>query len=218
MAVTANSKRLQLDKNKATIFAVVAVAAVVSVAALVIGRGLWNQTNYLGRVADKKEEAVRVLENNKDAVAELAETYKTFDERNPNLLGGDPAGNGERDGSNGALVLDSLPSKYDFPALTASVEKLLTGYTINNITGTDDNLAQAGATADAPVEMPFSFIVVANYDGVKQLIDTFDRSIRPFKFKSLNLSGNNGSLTTTVNALTYYQPETGLKITEESVK
>ncbi len=220
MQSQAAGKKGKLDKDKAVIFAVVAVAAAITVAALVVAKGVWGQATYLGKVADKKDTALRQLKDNKAALGSLEEAYKKFDEQDPNLLGGRPNGTGEQDGSNSTLILDALPNKYDFPALAASLDKLLQGYRINDITGQDDALTYFGGTAPdgVLVEMPFSFSVNTNYDGFKELIGKFGRSIRPFQLTKIDLSGLNSDLKVVVEAKTFYQPERGLQITEEVVQ
>lgn len=213
-----NSKRGLVNKNQTTTLVLVAVAAAISVTALMISKGLWSQTSYLNKVTDKKEAAVKQLKSNKDAVASLTETYKSFDEKSPNLLGGSPDGTGPRDGSNGTLILDALPSRYDFPALITSLEKLLEGYTIQAITGTDDSMAQSQAAPGQSVEIPFAISVNTNYDGLKRLIDTFDKSIRPFHITSMRLEGVSSRLNVNIQAKTYYQPEKGVEITSKVVQ
>lgn len=213
-----NTKRVQLDKDKTTILAMVALASVLAVACLVIGKGLWSQASYLSRVSDMKEDAVQQLEENKQSVESLTNAFNAFKDSNPNLIGGAKDGTGERDGDNATLALDALPSKYDFPAVTASVEKLLTGYSINNIEGIDDSINQAENTASGSVEIPFSFDALTNYEGFKQLITTLNRSIRPISVVKLELSGTDDALQAKIDAKTYYQPELGLKIETKEVK
>lgn len=212
-----SSKQAAVDKNQATIFAVVAIASVITVGSIMIAKGLWTQSSYLGRVAGKKEAAVKQLESNKVAVSSLTEAYQQLNNQSPNLLGGTPDGLGPKDGSNSTLILDALPNTYDFPALASSLEKLLFGYNIENIGGSDDSIAQQELGAGSPVEIPFSFGVTTSYDGLKQLIDTFDKSIRPFQIVQLDVEGTNSDLKVNVQAKTYYQPDTGMQITTEAV-
>jgi len=211
------SKRVQVDKDKTIIFVIVAIAAVISVGSLMVSKGLWSQANYLDKVSGKKEVAVKQLEDNKKAVDSLKESYDTFRNQNPNLIGGSPDGQGDREGDNAKLILDSLPSRYDFPALTSSLEQLLFGYKINGITGTDDAIIQQENTTEAVVDIPLSIDVATSYEGFKTLIDNLDKSIRPFHILQLELRGSNTTLQTTVSMKTFYQPEKGLEITEEQV-
>lgn len=213
-----SSKKVQIDKNQATIFAVVAVAAIVTVMSLMVAKGLWSQSRYLSKVIDKKEKALTQLETNKEAVSKLTSSYNTFDGQFPNVLGGSKTGVSDRDGSNGTIVLDALPNKYDFPALTSSIEKILTGYQIESIAGTDDSVAQTSNASPNVVEMPFSFEATSNYVGLKDLISRFDKSIRPFSIVKLELTGTESSVKANFSAKTYYQPSTSLKVTEETVQ
>ena len=214
-----NSKRIQVDKDKTTIFIIVSVAAFITVGSLMVARGLLNQTSYLSKVADKKEVAVKQLEDNKIAVVTLEESYKKFKEQDPNLLGGSAVGTSEKDGDNAKLILDSLPSKYDFPALTTSIERLLVGYGINGITGVDDTVAQQQADPSIGItEMPFMVDVTSNYEGIKTLVSSMHKSIRPIQITRLELRGTNDRLQAIINAKTFYQPERGLEITEELVQ
>lgn len=211
-------KKILVDRNKTTIFVFVAVAAVISTASLVISKGVWDQSRYLGRIVAKKEVATKQLEDNKVAVQSLTEAYKTFDTQSPNLIGGSIEGGGSRDGSNGTLILDSLPDSYDFPALVASVERLLQGYNINNIGGVDDYVAQQDAQPGVPQEMPFTFDVTTSYGGLEQLLESLGRSIRPLHILSIDLRGANSELNVSVSAKTYYQPDAGMHITKEIVR
>lgn len=213
-----NAKRAQVDKDKTLIFAIVSVAAFIVVAALMMSKGLWSQANYYGSVADKKEIAVKQLETNLSAVNSLQAAYNSFKNQDPNLIGGSSTGTADRDGDNARLVLDALPSKYDFPALATSLERLLLGYDINGITGNDDSVAQSGAAAGSVIEMPFTVDVNTNYDNFKNLINTFDRSIRPLSISRIDFRGTNGDLQVGISAKTFYQPEKGLEITSEVVQ
>lgn len=212
------AKRAAVDKNQTKIFIIVAVASVVVIATIVTAKGLWSQSSYLSKVTEKKEVAVKQLEANKVAVESLTEAYNRFDEQSPNLLGGSPDGGSTRDGSNSTLILDALPNRYDFPALTASLEKLLTSYTIEGISGNDDLLAQQGMPAGTPVEIPFSFSVNTSYDGFRQLLDTFNKSIRPFNLTKIELIGVNSDLHISAEAKTFYQPDAGVEIKKEIVQ
>lgn len=128
---------------------------------------------------------------------------------------------GERDGDNAKIVLDALPSKYDFPALASSLEKVLSSgdYTINNITGVDDEVnQQTNETDTAPVEIPFQVGASGSYASIQKLVDSLERSIRPFSVTKITFSGDDGELQAQVDAKTFYLPEKTLKITTKEVK
>jgi Tfp pilus assembly protein PilO len=172
----------------------------------------------------KQQTARNTLRDNIKAEESLVAQYKQFVAQSPNLIGGNPKGTGDRDGDNARIILDALPSKYDFPALASSLEKLASanGTPIVNLTGVDDEVNQqelaSKANAPASVEMPFQMAVSGNFDSVQKMIDTFQRSIRPISINTMTVVGKDSQLMLTVNAKTYYQPDAGLRITTEVVK
>ncbi len=217
-----SAKRIQVTKAQATVIATIAGAVFITVFSLVSSKSLWAQRAYQARVIDKKEKARVQLEDNINAVSGLVTSYKNFTSNPTNLLGGNPSGSGEKDGDNARLILDALPSKYDFPALTTSLEKLLVDrkFKIDGITGIDDELAQekAASGSAAPIEMPFQITVTGNNTTVQDLLVTLEKSIRPFQSTKLTLKGGSDKLQMVLDAKTYYQPEKTLNIKLENVQ
>lgn len=223
MALNLSSKRVQIDKANVNIVIAVSVAAFVLVFSLIASKSLLAQRSYQAKVIAKKEVANKQLLDNLKAADSLVSSYKQFVSTPNNVIGGNPVGQGDRDGDNAKIVLDALPSKYDFPALATSLEKILTdqNYKITGITGTDDELNQSAlkqSSTPVTVEIPFSVAVSGNYASMQNLLQVFERSIRPFKIQTLSFSGKDQELNATVTALTYYQPEKTLNIRTEVVK
>ena len=83
-------------------------------------------------------------------------SYTAFTGTPDNVIGGNPNGAGDKDGNNSKIVLDALPSKYDFP-IYYQYKKLLSikGFTPKSISGTDDEVAQSQSKESKPVEIPF---------------------------------------------------------------
>jgi hypothetical protein len=218
-----STKRMQIDKANLTIVVVAAVAAFITVFSLVACKSLLSQRSYQSRVIHKKELAKDQINANVKAVATLQSAYKQFVESPENVIGGSATGAGDRDGDNAKIVLDALPSQYDFPALTSSLEKLITDKNakIVSITGIDDEVNQGKTTDGAlqPVQIPFDISVQATYVGTKDLIDTFERSIRPFNIDTLSLTAaTDGGIVLDLTAKTYYQPAKTLNVKKEVVK
>lgn len=216
-------KRLQITKANSTIMTVIAVASFVVTVSLVGSRALLNQRSYHQRVIAEKEKAVKQLEDNVKAVESLQQSYSSFINRPENILKGNPNGTGERDGHNAKLVLDALPSRYDFPALATSLEKLLTekNYDIEGITGIDDEVNQQQnntSPSPEPVEMPFSIKFSSSYGAVQDMLVTLERSIRPFQIKSIEFSGEDNDLRADIEANTFYQPARNLDITTKEIQ
>lgn len=222
MQLKVSTKRALITKTQSTIVMTTAAAAFVLIFTIFGVRALVGQAMYQNRVIDAKKVAVSTLKDNMQNKDALTAAYKGFVNTQQNKLGGNPRGNGPQDGDNAKITLDALPSKYDFPALATSLDKLLVAQQlqIQSITGTDDEIAQAGV-ADGepkPVPMPFQISVSGTYASMQRLIGTFDRSIRPIKIQTLQLSGGEGSMNMTVTAETYYQPEKTFTLQKETVK
>ncbi len=226
MAHASNSqlsmKRIGVDKTNARIVAATAIAAFLVVFFLVASYSLFSQLTYQNRIIKAKKEAVTQLNKNLTARASLVNSYSSFAASSVNFIGGAASGNGAQDGSNAKLVLDALPSKYDFPALTASLEKMATDQQvgIEGITGIDDEVAQSNQATNSPVPvpMPFEIKVVGDYAAVQRLVDAFDHSIRPIQLQSMKITGDQTSLSLTIDATTFYQPEKTLNIRTKVVK
>lgn len=204
-----STKHVQISKANTVITAAVAIASFVTVAALVSSRSMLQRRSYQAKVITQKEQAKKTLEDNIKAVDTLNVAYQDFVSKPTNIIGGTTAGTGERDGDNAKLVLDALPSSYDFPAMATSIEKVLkdSNFKIINISGTDDELAQASKDSPTPevVEMPFSFTVNGGYDAMHELIASLERSIRPIKIVRLSFSADASGIEMDIDAKTFYQ-------------
>lgn len=214
-------KYLQISKANSTTVAVVAVSAFIVVFSLVASNSLLKQRSYQARVIEKKKTALNQLVANNQAATELVATYQSFVNQSDNIIGGEAKGkNADRDGDNAKIILDALPSKYDFPALTSSLEKLLDdeNFEINSISGTDNEVDQQGQASDVPIEIPFEIDVTGNYGSAQTLMKFFEKSIRPLKVNQLSLEGSDDQLTITISGVTYYQPAKTLEISKEIVK
>lgn len=217
-------KRLAISKANAQMVAVVAAASFIAAFSLVAAGTVWSQIRYQARVTTAKNQANQQLKKNIEAYSTLVSHYKDFDSATTNIIGGNANGTGDKDGKNSRIVLDALPSAYDFPGLTSSLEKILTqqGLKVSGITGTDDQINQQNNTSSPtpqPVNIPFTFSVSnTSYASVEQLVASLQQSIRPIQVDSLDVSGSANNMTVTVNAHTYYQPAKSLSITKKVVK
>jgi hypothetical protein len=218
------NKRLAISKANAQIVAVIGIASFVVVFCLVASKALISQNSYQVKVASEKTKANKQLDANLESFNALKTSYAKFNNANPNVINGNTNGTGDNDGSNAKIILDSLPSAYDYPALTSSLEKILNdrGIKINSITGVDDQAAQSGATAAAaspkPVIMPFTFSVNTNYGAAQELLSTLQKSIRPLVIDKISVSGGSSNMQLTVTGHTYFQPTKTLNITKKVVK
>ena len=119
-----SAKHLQINKANSNMVIIIAVAAFVVVFSLVASRALLEKSSYQRRVIAAKQKASNQLKANVEASKSLQASYKTFVSNPNNIIGGNPSGSGDNDGDNAKITLDALPSQYDFPALTSSLEKI----------------------------------------------------------------------------------------------
>lgn len=219
---TTLTKRVLIDKANRNTVLVTSLAAFVLIFALIAGRAMVSQISYQQRVIDAKKEALATAQQDLQALDSLEASYREFVAADPNVLSGSVSGKGELDGDNARIVLDALPSRYDFPALTTSLEEIITGESMQilGISGTDQEAEQVdqGTPNPAPAPMPFQVQASGSYRTVQDLVSAFQRSIRPFKIQTLEISGGESSMNVSINASTFYQPEKTLSITEEVVK
>ncbi len=223
MADLLTTKRTLIDRANTTVVIVVSMAAFLLVFSAVATKTLVSQAGYQNRVIDAKEQARDQLIADKEAVKKLRKAYDLFISTNPNAIGGDRLGVNKKDGDNAKIVLDALPSSYDFPALATSMESLVAteGVKINSIAGTDDEVAQAAnmtSSKPEPVPMPFELSVSSDYEKVKSVISAFEKSIRPIELLTIDISGDKDGLTMIIGAQTYFQPAKSLNITTKVVQ
>lgn len=219
-----STKRLQIDKARANVVMVIAIASFVAVFSLVSARALLTKRSFQNRVIDQKKITLQTLQANNAAAEQLVTSYKAFNETPDNLIGGNPKGTGDRDGENAKLVLDALPSEYDFPGLTSSIAKIVNGSRLGELdsfTGTDDEVAQSTQTdSTKPVEIPFSVSITTKEGAFGGILTAFNRSIRPMTIDKLSISssGQAGELSLSIDGKTYYQPQKSLSITQKEVR
>ncbi|HSX32239.1 MAG TPA: type 4a pilus biogenesis protein PilO [Candidatus Saccharimonadales bacterium] len=220
---TSFTKRSLIGKANSTMVIATTAAAFVLVFAIVAGRTLASQMSYQNRVITAKKAALTQLKDDLKARDALQKSYSDFISENPNILGGDPDGSGDRDGDNAKLILDALPSKYDFPALATSLEKLINSQSleITGISGTDQEAAEAikeATPTPEAVPMPFQLQVNGSYESIQSFVDITLKSIRPIKISTMELTGDQSTMSVNITAQTYYQPEKSLNIRNEVVK
>ncbi|MBI4034740.1 hypothetical protein HY380_02470 [Candidatus Saccharibacteria bacterium] len=228
MKLAIPTKRLQIDKAQQTILMVVAGAVVVSIFSLVSAKRLLSEASFQRQVVNSKRDAAKQLSQDVAAANQLTSRYATIfanSSESTNVLGGRNTSSSNAlppDGDNPRIVLNALPSVYDFPALISSVSRILSGAGISNpsISGTDQSATTNDAPTFSPQPQPINLSVSGSgsFYNVKKLIRDLERSIRPFDVTNLQLSGSNANMTISLNLTTYYQPAKALTISTETVQ
>lgn len=223
MAGMPSIKRTLIEKSNTTIVVATSVACFLVVFCAVAAFSLFDQFMYQNRVIGADKKALNQLKTDIESTKSLVASYQSFVSTPTNSIGGDPNGTGPQDGNNAKIILDALPSKYDYPALITSLEKILTGQSvqIQSITGTDDAATQAAnqsSSVPMPQPMPFQVVVTGNYDSIQHAVNAFERSIRPFQVQTMELAGDQSQLTLTITAQTYWQPAKNLDIRTQVIR
>lgn len=216
---------MKIDRANATMVGVIATASFLVIFTLVASNQLLSQQGYQSRVIDEKVKANTQLESDLKTAKNLATSYTNFVTSNEysNIIGGDPKGKNEKDGDNARLILDALPSKYDLPALTSTIEKITVGQNslLSEIEATDDEVnqeKQAGSNKPEPVDMFFKIEVLGSYDAMQQIIGQFESSIRPLSIQKLEFEGGDTTMKMKLDGKTFYLPEKTLDIKSKVVK
>lgn len=212
-------KHIQVDKANSSMVLSVALASFIVVFAGFAAHSLLERRSYQAELIRQKETALEQITENETNARALEASYSSFVSGSENIIGGnadpDLDNIGPRDGDNARLVLDALPSKYDFPALVTSIEAILRAQNVDiaGISGTDDELNYADVddrpapSETAPVDIPFSIEFNGDYADIQRLIDALERSIRPLHVEFIAMQGNEDQLRVEVQARTYFQPE-----------
>lgn len=195
-----------MDKAQTVIVATAAITAVVVSFCLVFSKSLWDLRSYKSRVISAKEEARDTLRGNIETAEQLKVNYIALE---------------SEQFANPDTIFDALPSKYDFPALASSIEKIAEqgGYSISNITGEDQALTAVQVAAETePVEMAISVTITGTYESIQSFVADLERSIRPFSLNILELRGTDEEMEATLELVTYYQPIEDLEVTTTTVR
>lgn len=199
------TKRQLIKKSNTTVVISMAVAAFVVSFSLVTVNFLWGLSQHNRRVIAEKNKADTVLKQNVENITAIKASFNVLE-----------AGDVKSD-----TILDALPSKYDFPALATSMEQLVqrSGLTLDAFTGDDlEEAAIQSETDPTPIEIEFALSVSGSYSDIQKLVENLERTIRPMKITSLELKGNDSSMTATIRIVTYYQPATSLDVKTRTIE
>lgn len=229
MAKTKKTKGLHLDlKNQDTrTLGTVAAAVFISIFCLTATKVLISNGSYKRQVISARHQAIDQVKQNISSAQSLINQFSVFEGDNPkNIIGGKNTTDTDAippDGNNSRIVLDALPSSYDFPALITSMAKILHDSQLTNplIGGSDtsatDTAANPAPTQAQPVPIPLTVSGQGQYKNVQNLIRDLERSIRPFDITNLSLVGSASNFTFTATMNTYYQPPKTLTITTKEI-
>lgn len=210
-----STKHMQIKKASSQTFAAVAVASVIASMSLVLINILWGTAQYNIKVQDEQEKVRDVLIANLEVVPDLESSFRNL-EIGSDLLEKQPAGK-----SNSEVILDALPSRYDFIELAASIDNLAKEASVNldSFRGTDlgSDTIQSSPNP-TPQSIAFSMEVEGSYAAMSKFLRGIETSIRPIKVNSLSISGTDDKLKASISAETSYQPAFDLDVQTKVVQ
>ncbi|HUD07070.1 MAG TPA: hypothetical protein VMR34_04235 [Candidatus Saccharimonadales bacterium] len=223
-----NGKRGKIDQANSFMVIIIAVSSFLVVFSLTSAKALISQYAYQERVISAQQRTITQIKTDLNAVSSLVTSYEAFANTSTNIIGGNPSGTGPRDGNNAKIVLDALPTEYDFPAMVTEIQSLISnlGVTVGGISATNQSSTTAAGSlatptagsSTAPVDLPFSLSLEGTYGGIQNVINALQECIRPMQIISMSLSGSDTNMTASISAQTYYQPASGLKVSQETIK
>lgn len=205
-------KHIAVDKANTQVIVAVSVAVASIVFALFASLSLFEKIKYQNKVISARNKASAQLTKNVESTQTLVNSYVVFDSSTGSVIG--------TSDKNSKIVLDALPSKYDFPALATSLESIVrgAGLAVSSIAGHDEEATAVQSSVEPTiVAIPFDVAATGNYESVQRFIKDLERSIRPMKIKTVQISGAQNSLTVLVSAETYYMPARELGVVEKLV-
>lgn len=221
-----STKHLQIDKIQSKTVTVAAVAVFVTIFCLLSSKALLGQAAYQRRVLHARRLTINQINKNISSANTLVNQYTVFEKANAeNAIGGKNTTDvnaSPPNGDNARVVLDALPSKYDYPALLSSVSFILNSHGVVNqgITGNDTSatLTNDSAANPQPVNIPLQITGASSYANIQGLIKDLERSIRPFDITTIELNGSDSELTATLTVTTYYQPAKSVTLENKEVR
>lgn len=207
-----SNKHIKIDKNYAKMVGAIAASSAVIIFCLVVSGSLFKQIQYQNKVIGLRDKAAKQLKANVDSAGKLVAAYEAFDGATESVLA-----NSDK---NSKIILDALPSKYDYPALATSLEYLVkqSGMEFKGIIGVDKAAdAEQNSVSPTVSDMPFELTVSGDFATSKKFITNLERSIRPFSISEMTISGGDKSLMVNIKGTTYYQPEKKLEIKQQTV-
>lgn len=223
---TAVRKRSQIAKANRTMFLWIAVSSALVGSALVVAYFFVQLLVYNEKVLIAKYDTIATLEANNEAVPALEDAIRVLD-TNEALA----AAKANPDDQALQVILDALPSDVNSLALGASLQsKLLVGVddiTVESLQVTPVNGVESLSDAsmvDASVDdgsgnyITFQFAVSGSQEGLKQILQNLERSIRLIDIQTLRIESQENGQLLTVSARAYYEPAKTFELKDKKVE
>jgi hypothetical protein len=174
-------------------------------AAGIVGRGLVVDIIQQVNIQNAKTKANNQLDADSGSASQLITNYKNMDSATQ------------------TLISDSLPITADQPGFLAMLDSMakqagLTLRTYSPAQLVTSNLTSAGAGIPAPQNMDVNLGLNGSYTALSKMFGLIEKSARPIRVNSIQVSGSGNSLSIQLSVTTYYQEKASLPFKLEALK
>ncbi len=208
------SKHVKIKNSSKIVYITIMVSAIVIAFSLAILNSLYGQWRFNERLHAEKERVLDKLETNLANAKSLKSSFASLEAAGEII----PGQNGR---PNSTVILDALPSRYDYPALATAMDVLAeeSGVILDSFDGEDaETQAEVSAVEPRPIEIEYTMSVTGSYDQINQFMQNIERSIRPISLSDVALSGKTTELRGAFSMITYYQPTVDLNVITRTFK
>lgn len=221
-------KRQQITKANQMMFLWIAGVSVVVGFSIVLMVFLVQKIWFGEKVIAEKTKTVSTLEKNLKVAPELKDNIRVLNTNEQlkltRLEDSDPALQS---------VLDALPADANSTAMASSLQtKLLSGVPgvaieslkvdpVSGIEIASDSTTASDSSSEGSGTIGFSFSVsapVANQDGLRQVLQRIEKSIRPFTIKTLSIESQGSRIVMSATGVGYYEPAQTVQLTDKVVR
>lgn len=219
-------KRQQITRANQMMFLSVAGVSVVVGFSVVLIIFLAQHIWFYEKVIGEKLNTVSVLEKNLKAAPELMDNIRVLNTnealKSTRLDENDPALQS---------VLDALPADANSAAMAASLQnKLLSGVSgisieslkvepVGGIETSDAESTSSSSSASSnTINFSFSVSTSSNQDGLRQILNKLEKSIRPFTITVLNIESQGSRVVMSAEGIGYYSPAQKVQLKNKVVR
>jgi hypothetical protein len=200
---------IQTDRS-ATMMVFAGIAAVVLAISIVGTKIVFQDAMFERKVLVRKKAASEQLEKNIKSVDGLRDNLKRLNETPE---------------TSNKQILNVLPSAFDFPQTSATIEGIANknGIEIQSISvaGGEGTVVSSGIMTSDSNEVESMLIGIGangSYPNVRQFLVDLTNSRRAFGVEVMDVNGNGAQLSTTINVRAYYKPIVSTDIKKEVIK
>jgi hypothetical protein len=174
-----SAKAVQISKDQSQLLITVIVATLLSVFCLFSVKNLVAKSIYQGRVISARHKSADQIKTDIRNANTLVAQYKDvfIGDNGQNIIGGKNDANVYAippNGDNGRIVIDALPTSYNFPALLTSLQQMMNSNNLGSqsIGGTDqtataDNSPSGSPKPDKKSKVPTAENISTSFPDVK---------------------------------------------------